>query len=108
MAKAKASVKTGVSEKTYNVIVRPLITEKTSLLAEQGKIAFEVAPTATKKDIKAAVETLYKVEVKAVNITNRPAKTRRFRGIPGTTGTMKKAYVKLAPDAKIDIMAEVK
>ncbi|MCL2439593.1 MAG: 50S ribosomal protein L23 [Alphaproteobacteria bacterium] len=108
MTKAKTAPATAVSTKTYSVLVRPLITEKASLLVEQGKIAFEVAPTATKKDIKAAVEALYKVEVKAVNITNRPGKQKRFKGVLGNTSTIKKAYVSLGADAKIDIMAEVK
>jgi len=97
-----------VSAKTYSVLVRPIITEKTSLLTEQGKVAFEVGRSATKNDVKAAVEALYKVSVTGVNMVSRPGKAKRFKGIAGRTSGMKKAYVTLAKDARIDIMAEVK
>ncbi|MDR1009186.1 MAG: 50S ribosomal protein L23 [Rickettsiales bacterium] len=97
-----------VSAKTYSVLLRPIITEKSSLLNEQGKVAFEIAKSATKGDVKSAVEALYKVGVKGVNIVNRPGKTKRFKGIVGRTSDIKKAYVTLADGAKIDIMAEVK
>ncbi|MDR0367472.1 MAG: 50S ribosomal protein L23 [Rickettsiales bacterium] len=97
-----------ITEKTYCVLLRPLVTEKTSAQSEHSKVAFEIAPSATKKDVKSAVEAIYKVSVKGVNIINVAAKKTRFRGISGKTKSMKKAYVSLAGDAKIDLSAEVR
>ena len=92
-------------KKLQEVIVRPLITERSTELKEKGKYSFEVNPAATKKEIKNAVEAIFKkekVEVTKVNTTNVPAKVRRFgRGL-SKSYRWKKAIVTLKPGQKIE------
>ncbi len=87
----------------YDVIVRPVITEKSTAVSEQNKVIFVVAPSATKPQIKAAVEDLFKVKVTAVNTLIRKGKSRRFRGIKGRTSDTKRAIVTLAEGQRIDV-----
>ena len=87
----------------YDVIVTPSITEKSTLVSEYNQVVFNVAKTATKPEIKAAVEALFGVKVTAVNTLVRKGKTRRFRGIPGRTKDVKKAVVTLAEGQTIDV-----
>jgi large subunit ribosomal protein L23 len=87
----------------YDVIVRPVITEKSTAASEQNKVVFVVAPTATKPQIKAAVEELFKVKVTAVNTLVRKGKNRRFRGVKGRTSDTKRAIVTLAEGQRIDV-----
>jgi len=91
------------AEKHYDVIVSPAITEKSTMLGENNQVVFNVARTASKLDIKAAVEALFKVKVKAVNTQNRKGKTKRFKGIKGRTSDVKKAVVTLAEGHSIDV-----
>jgi large subunit ribosomal protein L23 len=71
----------------YDVIRKPIITEKATMASEHGGVVFEVAIDATKPQIKEAVETLFKVKVKAVNTVLTKGKTKKFRGRPGRGGT---------------------
>ena len=87
----------------YDVIRRPLITEKATLASENGTVVFEVAMDATKPQIRKAVEALFNVKVKAVNTTILKGKRKRFRGIPGRRKDIKKAYVTLAAGNTIDV-----
>jgi large subunit ribosomal protein L23 len=87
----------------YDVIRSPVITEKSTAASEHNKVIFNVAGAATKKDIKAAVEALFKVKVTAVNTLVRKGKNRRFRGIAGRTGDIKRAIVTLAEGQSIDV-----
>lgn len=87
----------------YDVIRRPLITEKSTLVAEQNKIIFEVAPDADKKAIKEAVEALFKVSVTKVNTLTQKGKVKRFRGFLGRRSDVKKAIVTLAEGQSVDI-----
>jgi large subunit ribosomal protein L23 len=87
----------------YDVIRSPVITEKSTAASEHNKVIFKVASTATKSDIKAAVEALFKVKVTAVNTLVRKGKNRRFRGIAGRTGDTKRAIVTLAEGQSIDV-----
>lgn len=87
----------------YDVIRRPVITEKATMASEQGKIVFQVAPSATKAEIKAAVEALFKVKVTKVNTLVRKGKNRRFRGIAGRTEATKRAIVTLQEGQMIDV-----
>ena len=110
-AAAKKSVKKGAAISNpvlYDVIVRPVITEKSTLSAEQGKVQFVVRPEATKPLIKQAVEALFGVTVTAVNTMVVKGKTRRFRGIRGQRSDVKKAIVTLKEGDAIDIAAGVK
>ena len=87
----------------YDVIRRPLITEKATLASENGTVVFEVAMDATKPQIRKAVEELFNVKVKAVNTTILKGKRKRFRGIPGRRKDIKKAYVTLEEGNTIDV-----
>lgn len=87
----------------YDVIRRPIITEKSTLVAEENKVIFEVAITANKKMIKDAVEALFKVEVTKVNTLLQKGKTKRFRGQLGRRNDIKKAVVTLAEGQSVDI-----
>ena len=87
----------------YDVIRSPVITEKSTAASEQDKVVFTVAKTATKEEIKAAVEALFKVKVKSVNTLVRKGKNKRFRGIPGRTSDIKRAIVTLQEGQSIDV-----
>lgn len=87
----------------YQVLKRPLITEKGSLLLQQNKYAFEVAREATKHQIKQAVEVAFKVKVAKVNVMTVPGKTRRIGRRQAETPPWKKAVVTLEPGHKIEI-----
>ena len=87
----------------YDVIVSPVITEKTTMASEQNQVVFNVAKKATKPEIKAAIEALFGVKVKAVNTLLRKGKVKRFRGFSGRQGDVKKAIVTLADGQSIDV-----
>ena len=87
----------------YDTILAPVITEKATLLSEQNKVVFRVAADASKDEIAAAVEALFKVNVTKVNTLNVKGKTKRFRGIIGRRSDVKKAVVTLAEGQSIDI-----
>ncbi len=87
----------------YDVIRKPVITEKATMASEQGAVVFEVARHASKPVIKEAVESLFGVKVKAVNTTIAKGKQKRFRGQTGYRNTVKKAYVTLEEGNTIDV-----
>ncbi|WP_425073716.1 50S ribosomal protein L23 [Sagittula sp. S175] len=87
----------------YDVIRKPIITEKTTMASENGAVVFEVAIDANKPAIKAAVEALFGVKVKAVNTTITKGKVKRFRGKIGKRRDVKKAYVMLEEGNTIDV-----
>ena len=91
----------------YEVLRRPLITEKGSVLQAVGKYIFEVAPSANKHQIKQSVETAFKVSVTAVNIVKMPGKTRRAGRKTTTTSPWKKAIVSLKAGDKIELFEGV-
>ncbi len=86
----------------YDVIVSPVITEKATMASEQNKVVFKVARTATKPQIKAAVEKLFNVKVKSVNTLIRLGKFKTFKGKLGQQSDTKKAVVTLAEGSSID------
>jgi large subunit ribosomal protein L23 len=92
----------------YEVVRRPVVTEKSTRLSEQNKVVFEVARSASKEDVKAAVEALFKVEVMKVNTLNRMGKVRSFRGKPGRQQDSKRAMVTLKQGQSIDFAAGVR
>jgi large subunit ribosomal protein L23 len=92
-----------VDTRHYDVIVAPHITEKTSLLAEHNAVVFKVAKTASKPEIKAAVEALFKVSVTKVNTMVTKGKSKRWKGKPYQRSDFKKAVVTLAEGQSIDI-----
>jgi len=87
----------------YDVIRKPIITEKATMASENGAVVFEVAIGSNKPQIKDAVEALFGVKVKAVNTTITKGKTKRFRGRPGVRKDVKKAYVTLEEGNTIDV-----
>jgi large subunit ribosomal protein L23 len=89
-------------ERMYQVIRAPLITEKATLLSEKNQFVFKVAQDATKPEIKAAIESLFKVKVTGVNTLITKGKTKRFKGRPGIRSDVKKAFVTLAEGQSID------
>ena len=91
----------------YDVLKRPLVTEKTARMAEGNWISFEVAKDATKVTIKKAVERLYKVKVERVNTLNQIGKTKRVKGKRVFRSDMKKAFIKLADGQSVDVGAGV-
>ncbi len=92
-------------ERLMQVLVEPKISEKASRLADRHRqYMFKVLMDATKPEIKAAVEQLFKVEVEAVTTSTVPSRFRQFRGRPGVRSAWKKAYVKLREGFEIDFM----
>jgi large subunit ribosomal protein L23 len=89
-------------ERMYQIIRAPLITEKATLLSEKNQFVFKVAEDATKPEIKAAIEGLFKVKVTNVNTLITKGKTKRFKGRPGVRSDVKKAFVTLAEGQSID------
>ena len=92
-----------VKPEQYDLIRRPIITEKATMTSENGGVVFEVAMDATKPEIKAAVESLFNVKVKAVNTTITKGKVKKFKGRPGKRRDVKKAYVTLVEGSTIDV-----
>ena len=94
-------------ERMYDLILSPVVTEKSSRVSEYNQVTFRVPLDATKPEIKAAVEGLFKVKVTAVNTLIQKGKTKRFRGIMGRRSDFKKAVVTLAQGQSIDIATGV-
>lgn len=89
----------------YEVIIRPVVTERSYDLMEQGKYTFEVARQAPKEEIRDAVQKIFNVHVVKVNTVNVKPKKRRVRYVSGMTRRWKKAIVTLAPGETIEIFA---
>ncbi|MFN9545365.1 MAG: 50S ribosomal protein L23 [Alphaproteobacteria bacterium] len=87
----------------YETIISPVITEKSTQLSESNQVVFRVPGTATKPQIKKAVEELFKVKVKSVNTLVTKGKKKLFRGRPGARSDVKKAIVTLQPGSTIDV-----
>ena len=92
-------------EQLMNVLVSPLVSEKTARAMENNQYVFAVQPKATKDNVKKAVELMFKVEVAAVQMVNIAGKFKSFRGMPGRRGNVRKAYVKLKPGFNIQFGA---
>ncbi|MGB9151305.1 MAG: 50S ribosomal protein L23 [Burkholderiales bacterium] len=93
-------------ERLMVIIQAPLVSEKSTYVADKyEQIIFRVAPDATKPEIKAAVELLFKVQVQSVQVLNTSGKTKRKGRSEGTRGGFKKAYICLAPGQQIDFTA---
>ncbi|MCK5576056.1 MAG: 50S ribosomal protein L23 [Sphingomonadales bacterium] len=96
-----------IKERMYEVIRRPLITEKATLISEYNQFAFEVAMDASKPEIREAVEGIFSVKVTAVNTLIQKGKAKVFRGRKGRRDDMKKAVVTLADGESIDVTTGV-
>jgi len=91
----------------YDIILSPVITEKSSMASEANQVVFKVRRDATKPQIKAAIEQLFKVKVAGVNTLLRKGKTKQFRGVKGKQQDIKKAIVTLAEGEKIDVTTRI-
>ncbi|HAG53472.1 MAG TPA: 50S ribosomal protein L23 [Alphaproteobacteria bacterium] len=92
-------------DRNYQIIKRPLITEKTTMIAEHNTYTFEVLRNADKVEVKNAIEAIFNVKVEKVNILNQAGKTKRFKGISGKRNDVKKAYVRLQEGQVLDLTA---
>ncbi len=90
-------------QQMYDLILSPVITEKATRVSEHNQVVFRVADHATKPEIKAAIEGVFGVTVKAVNTVRVKGKTKMFRGRPGKRSDYKKAMVTLAEGQSIDV-----
>lgn len=100
MAKNKSN---NVTAAMYDTLVRPVITEKSMVSSEAGKVVFEVPLSATKESVKAAVEAIFNVKVNKVNTIKQFGKAKSFRGHIGHRSDYKKAIVTLADGQNIDV-----
>ncbi len=96
------------SYKHYDLIRFPVITEKSTILAQQNKFTFHVAGKAEKASIKIAIEEIFQVKVEKVNIMNVKGKKKRFKGVNGQQSDKKKAIVTLEKDYTIDFSGGIK
>lgn len=95
-------------ERVFKVLIRPVVTEKSTMLADSGnQVVFKVDPRATKREIRVAVEQLFKVQVVGVRVASVKGKTRRTRTGMGKCSDWKKAYVSLAAGQDIDFTVAV-
>lgn len=96
-------------ERLMTILVAPIISEKSTMIADKyEQVAFKVLPSASKPEVKAAVELMFKVAVQSVSILNIKGKKKRFGQTTGRRSDVRKAYVALKPGQNIDFQAEVK
>ncbi len=93
--------------KAYQVILNPLVTEKSTQQSEFNKMVFSVPVNATKLEVKSSIEKIFSVKVKSVNTILQKGKVKRFKGVLGRRSNTKKAIVTLAPGNNIDLSAGV-
>lgn len=94
-------------ERLMTVLKAPHVSEKSARIQEvANQYVFEVADTATKAEVKAAIEKMFNVKVERVTVVNVKGKSKAFRGRTGTRGTWRKAYVRLGQGQSIDLMAK--
>jgi len=98
----KAEIKLS-RERMYDIVRRPVITEKATMASEHNQVTFRVPLDADKREVKAAVEGLFKVKVTAVNTLRVKGKAKRFRGFMGRRPDYKKAIVTLEEGSRIDV-----
>ena len=102
--KVQAEKKVVATAGVFDILRRPIISEKAAKLSEGNAVVFEVAANATKEDVARAVQAIYNVKPSKVNIVVVKGKVKQFRGRgTGTQRTVKKAYVSLPADAKLDL-----
>ena len=94
-------------EKAYNTIIKPIVTEKSTLLLENNQVVFLVDINSNKIDIKKSIELIFGVKVSAVNVIKVKGKTKRFKGTLGKRSDYKKAIISLPDGQSIDLSAGV-
>ena len=96
------------NERAFEIVRSPLISEKATFVSQYNYYVFKVSKDSNKSEIKQAVQSLFKVEVKSVNTLIQKGKQKRFRGKIGKRSSIKKAFVKLAEGQTIDTSLEIK
>jgi large subunit ribosomal protein L23 len=97
------------AERLYTVLIGPVVSEKSTMLADKhNQVAFKVMPDATRLEVKAAVESLFKVQVEKVQILNQRGKAKRTGRTPGRRNNVRKAYVCLKPGQEINFAEGLK
>jgi len=96
-----------VKERWYDIILGPLVTEKSTQGSDNNQVTFKVSLDASKPEIKKAVESLFEVKVRQVNTIRMKGKTKRFKGHLGKRSNWKKAIVSLAEGETIDMITGV-
>ena len=97
------------AERLYQVLLAPIVSEKATFIADKrGQVLFRVVPNATKPEVKAAVEMLFKVQVESVQMLNQKGKKKRSGRTMGRRSDVKKAFASLAPGQEINFSAEAK
>ncbi|MGA2549952.1 MAG: 50S ribosomal protein L23 [Burkholderiaceae bacterium] len=97
------------TERLYQVLLAPVVSEKATMIADKHEqVIFRVTPDATKPEVKAAVELLFKVEVDSVQMVNQKGKVKKFGRTTGRRNHVKKAFVNLKPGQEINFQAESK
>ena len=96
------------NERAFEIVRSPLISEKATFVSQYNYYVFKVSKDSNKSEIKQAVQSLFKVEVKSVNTLIQKGKQKRFRGKLGKRSSIKKAFVKLAEGQTIDTSLEIK
>lgn len=108
-AKQPVSAPSARNDRLYGVLLGPVVSEKSTMIGEKHEqVAFRVKHDATKTEVKAAIELLFKVQVDRVSILNQKGKRKRFGRFEGRRGSVRKAYVRLKPGQEIDFAQEVK
>ena len=105
MSEQASVLQTALNKDPRDIIVRPIVSEKTYGLMDEGKYTFEVDPRSNKTEIKIAIEKIFGVKVASVNTINRKGKTRRTRFGLGKRKDVKRAIVTLAGDEALDIFS---
>jgi large subunit ribosomal protein L23 len=100
---SKSPVKMTAKPEHYDIIKKPIITEKATMVSEANAVVFQVAMDSTKPQIKEAIEAVFGVKVKAVNTSILKGKAKKFRGRNGVRSDKKKAYVTLEEGNSIDV-----
>lgn len=103
----KPAAKSAGTERHFNTVIAPVITEKSTLASEHNQVVFRVPLGASKPEIAEAVEALFKVKVKSVNTLRTKGKNKMFRGRPFTRSTVKKAIVTLEDGHSIDVTGRI-
>ena len=96
-------VKSISKERMYEIIRSPIVTEKATFVSEHNQVVFQVSIDSNKKEIKEAIETLFKVKVKSVNTLRQSGKVKRFKGTIGKRPEVKKAFITLEEGSTIDV-----
>jgi large subunit ribosomal protein L23 len=104
---AKKQEKAAPEARHYDIVLAPHITEKSTMLSETNSVVFRVASSATKPEIKEAIEALFGVKVENVNTLTSKGKTKRWKGKPYQRSDVKKAIVRLAEGQSIDVTSGI-